>query len=146
MVLDEILKMWSEDSDIDRDGDMAEESIKSARLHAKYLTLHSQSRLKLGALQIKRSELTSKLSAYYKGYLNNPEDLEEMKRPPNPTVLARELIKPAVDADPDMIKLTTRIVYQQELVDVLKEIVSAVNKRGYVVKNTIDWIRFTNGG
>ena len=44
-----------------------------------------------------------------------------------------------------MIALNTKIVYQEEFVDVLTEIIKSINGRGYVIKNSFDFLKFTMG-
>ena len=44
-----------------------------------------------------------------------------------------------------MVELNVKIAYQTELVEVLEEIMKNINTRGFVIKNSIDFLRFTNG-
>jgi hypothetical protein len=44
-----------------------------------------------------------------------------------------------------MIELNIKIAYQSELVEVLEEIMKNINTRGFVIKNSIDFLRFTSG-
>ena len=82
---------------------------------------------------------------YYRGDLNNPEDLAELGREPYPFKRLKNEVTYYVDSDSEMIQLNTKIAYQQEMVDVLEEIIKAINTRGYVIKNSLDFLRFTSG-
>jgi hypothetical protein len=44
-----------------------------------------------------------------------------------------------------MVQINTKIAYQQEMVDVLEEILKSINTRGFAIKNSIDFLKFTNG-
>ena len=91
MKIDEIIESWKQDSVID-DVDLDREALKIPNLHAKYLRLLFEQRVKLRSLQGKRKELKRVLGEYYRGDLNNPEDLTEINREPwGKTVLKNEL-------------------------------------------------------
>jgi len=136
--------MWQKDCKID-ETELSLESLNVPSLHAKYLKIYSQQRLKLKALNLKKKELKVKLGDYYKGDLNNPEDLEDIGREPWPKKVLKQDLFDYVEGDVDMIALNTKIVYQEEFVDVLTEIVKNINGRGYVIKNSIDFLKFTMG-
>jgi len=76
--------------------------------------------------------------------LNNPEDLAEINREPYLKTVLKSDINYYVDADSDMIDLNLRISLQQETVDVLEEILKAVNGRNWIIRNSIEWRRLTN--
>ena len=136
--------MWQKDCKID-ETELSLESLNVPALHAKYLKIYSTQRLKLRSLNLKKKELKVKLGDYYKGDLNNPEDLKEIGREPWPKKVLKQDLYDYVEGDVDMIALNTKIVYQEEFVDVLTEIVKNINGRGYVIKNSVDFLKFTMG-
>jgi len=145
MKVDEIIESWKQDSVID-DVDLDREALKIPNLHAKYLKLLFEERVKLRSLNGKRKELKRVLGEYYRGDLNNPEDLTEINREPwGKTVLKNEL-NDYIDGDNEMVNLNTKIGYYEEVVSVLEEILKALNNRNFQIKNAIDWRRLTNFG
>jgi hypothetical protein len=94
---------------------------------------------------MKHKQLSTRLADYYRGDLNNPEDLAELGREPYQFKRLKQEVSHYVDSDSEMIQLNTKVVYQQELVDILEEIIKAINTRGYVIKNSLDFLRFTSG-
>ena len=102
-------------------------------------------RLKLRAFKMKHKQLSTRLTDYYRGDLNNPEDLAELGREPYEFKRLKQEVSHYVDSDSEMVQLNTKIAYQQELVDILEEIIKAINTRGYVIKNSLDFLRFTSG-
>jgi hypothetical protein len=74
MKLDDIISMWQDDVKID-ETELSRESINTPILHGKYLKHYSEQRLKLRSLKLKQKQLHSKLMDYYRGDLNNPQDL-----------------------------------------------------------------------
>ena len=144
MKLDDVVEMWKKDCKID-ETELSLESLNVPSLHAKYLKIYSNEKLKLRSLNLKKKDLKVRLSDYYKGDLNNPEDLKEIGREPWPKKVLKQDLYDYVEGDVDMIALNTKIVYQEEFVDVLTEIIKSINGRGYVIKNSIDFLKFTMG-
>ena len=144
MKIDDVVEMWKKDCKID-ETELSLESLNVPSLHAKYLKIYSNEKLKLRSLNLKKKDLKVRLSDYYKGDLNNPEDLKDIGREPWPKKVLKQDIIEYVDCDTDMISLNTKVAYQEELVDVLTEIIKGINGRGYVIKNSIDFLKFTMG-
>ena len=144
MKIEDIISMWQEDVKID-ETELSRESLNIPLLHGKYLKHFSDERLKLRALKMKHKQLSTRLADYYRGDLNNPEDLAELGREPYEFKRLKQEVSHYVDSDSEMVQLNTKIAYQQELVDILEEIIKAINTRGYVIKNSLDFLRFTSG-
>lgn len=145
MTIEEIMDQWTADAKID-DVDLDRESLKTPNLHAKYLKLLFAEKLKLRKYNIQKKTLVKVLGEYYKGDLNNPEDLEELKREPWQRTILKQDLTSYVESDPEMIKLLTKIAYQEEVVLLLEDILKSINNRGFQIKNAIDWRKLTNFG
>ena len=144
MKIDDIIDMWQSDVKI-AETELSRESLNIPLLHGKYLKYFSQERLKLRAQKMKQKQLQQRLMDYYRGDLNNPEDLAELGREPYPYKRLKQEVNYYVESDSEMVQLNTKIAYQQEMVDILEEIIKAINTRGYVIKNSLDFLRFTSG-
>ena len=144
MKIDDIIDMWQSDVKID-ETELSRESLNIPLLHGKYLKYFSQERLKLRAQKMKQKQLQQRLMDYYRGDLNNPEDLAELGREPYPYKRLKQEVNYYVESDSEMVQLNTKVAYQQEMVDILEEIIKAINTRGYVIKNSLDFLRFTSG-
>ena len=59
--------------------------------------------------------------------------------------VAQEDIQEYIDADDDIIELKKKTALQEEKVEYLEAIVKGLSNRGYLIKNAIDWKRFTEG-
>ena len=145
MKIEEVIDLYQKDCKID-ETELSRESLNTPILHGKYLKIYSEERLKLRSYKIKRDELTSKLMDYYKGDLNNPEDLEEIGREPWPKKVLKQDLRYHIESDKEMVDINIKVAYQEELVDVCQEIIKNINNRGFVIKNSIDFMRFTMGG
>ena len=102
--------------------------------------------MKLRSLKIKYKSLSRKLGEYYRGELNNPEDLTELNREPWPKVTLKQDIPSYIDADKDMVTLQTKLAYQEELVGCCEDILKSINNRGFQIRAAIDWRRLTQFG
>ena len=144
MNIENMMEIWSEDVKMDN-LDLDTESLKIPNLHAKWLNILTKERQKLRRLTIKKQQLSKTLAEYYRGELNNPEDLAIIKREPYLKTVLKAEINTYVDTDSDMIELNLRVSYQQEIVDVVEEIMKAINGRQWNIRNAIEWRKFSNG-
>ena len=146
MNLENILELWKKDSVID-DMKLDEASRESAKLHSKYLELHSVARLKLKKLELDFKPILRDKFMHYNGKLSQ-EELQEKKWDPDPlnglTVLKGDMDK-WYDADPIIQEHQIKIAMQKEIVDALKEIMENIKWRHQNIKNMIEWRKFTSG-
>lgn len=145
MKLDDVIEMWQQDAKID-DVELDRESLNIPVLHGKYLKVYYQEKLKLKALKIKYKTLSKVLSEYYRGDLNNPEDLDELGRPPWEKTVLKQDIAQYIEGDQEMIAHVSKMVYQEEVVSLLEDILKSINNRGFQIKNALDWRKLTNFG
>ena len=146
MNLENILELWKKDSVID-DMKLDEASRDSAKLHSKYLELHSVAKLKLKKLELDFKPILRDKFMHYNGKLSQ-EELQEKNWDPDPlnglTVLKGDLDK-WYDADPVIEEHQIKIAMQNEIVETLKEIMENIKWRHQNIKNMIEWRKFTSG-
>jgi DNA gyrase/topoisomerase IV subunit A len=145
MDLEEILESWSKDTILNQDA-LDSESIKIPSLHSKYLKLLSSNRTRLKAEKLKLTAQKHVLGQYYRGELNNPEDLKIIKREPWPKKIIRADVDEYVSTDQEMISAQQRIILLEEKVETLSAILDQLSKRAFVIKNAVDFLRLLNGG
>ena len=138
-----MMEIWSEDVKMDN-LDLDTESLKIPNLHAKWLNILTKERQKLRRLTVKKQQLAKTLGEYYRGEMSEQE-LKDLGREPYLKTVLKADIHSYVDTDSDMIKLNLRASYQQEVVDVVEEIMKAVNGRQWNIRNAIEWRKFSNG-
>lgn len=143
MRIEEYIDVWQTDSKIDGT-ELGTESIKIPSIHSKWLRFLTKERQKLKSLHIKKQQLSRQLSDYYAGDLNNPDDLKVIAREPFMKKVLRSDLPSYIDADTSMIDLNLKIVYQQEVVDVLDEILKSINNRNWIIRNAVEWHKLTN--
>jgi hypothetical protein len=66
------------------------------------------------------------------------------KLPPKGMILKGDLPM-YLDADPDVVTLSLKIGYQQEKIELLDSIIKTIINRNFIIRNAIDWQKFTMG-
>jgi hypothetical protein len=146
MNLEMILQEWKQDSQLEYNK-LDVSSQETPRLHAKYLELYSNAKLKLKDAEFKQKILLKDKWLYYNGKMPvetviekgwNPDPFDGLK-----------ILKGEMDyyynSDPEIIASEGKIAYIKEVVDTLKEILDHVKWRHSTIKNMIDWKKFEAG-
>ena len=143
MNIDEIMSEWKTDSEIDVT-ELADESIKIAKLHQKYYEYLIKEKLlfKKNESDLKLLRL-EKYEFYTQGH--NEETLKKGWELPSKGMVIKSEIPMYLEGDKDIINLNLKISYQQEKIDLLQSIIKSLNNRGYNIKSAIDWIKLTSG-
>jgi uncharacterized lipoprotein len=143
MTIEEINSMWAEDSKID-ETNIIRESAKIPELHNKYYMMYVREALKSKKLKADLKELEKAKIEYFNGSMDQ-EELKQRGWKPNPLKILRQDIERYVEADKDIIQLSLKIAYHESTAKYLEDIVKQINGRNFVIKNIIDWSRFTSG-
>lgn len=141
MNLDEIQKMWTNDSKIDND-DLGNESIKSSILHCKYYELYNTTYL----LRENARQIHDKVYLERYNYYTGKADPEVYEKEPFPfKVREKDSINRYLNADERLSKASLKIKYYDQTLRYLEEIIKQISNRGYQIKNAIDWMKFQAG-
>jgi len=143
MTLDEIYDEFEKDSKFDRT-ELGDESLKIARLHAKYFRMFSNERLRLKSMQQKYNELYKAKYEYYMGTLSE-EEYQLRGWEPNPLRILKSDVPMYIDSDSDLGAISIKIEYQKEKITALEGIIKHLNARGFQIKAAIDWEKFKAG-
>ena len=141
MNLDEIQKMWANDSKIDND-DLGNESIKSSILHCKYYELYNTTYL----LRENARQIHDKVYLERYNYYTGKADPEVYEKEPFPfKVREKDSINRYLNADERLSKASLKIKYYDQTLRYLEEIIKQISNRGYQIRNAIDWMKFQAG-
>ena len=143
MKFEEIQKLWTSDCNID-ETELAQESVKIPQLHNKYLIFYSNEKLKFKEIKFLFTGLIKRKRDYYSGRMTK-EELEAADWEPFRIKLLKADVQEYIDADENVIESKKLLALQEEKVDYLEAIVKGLSTRGYLIKNAIDWKRFTEG-
>ena len=146
MNLEKVLEEWKKDCRIDPTS-IDEASRFTPELHAKYLNVLSQTKLRLKDAEFKQKQLMKKKWLWYQGKLSQ-EEIAELGWEPDPfdglKVLKGEM-EHYVEADPELIASEAKIEYLKTVIDTLKEIVENLKWRHQTIGNIIRWKQFEAG-
>jgi hypothetical protein len=145
--LEEILKMWAKDSEID-DLRLDEASKKTASLHAKYLEMLSVTKLQLKRKDMEFKVLLKNKWLWYNGKM--PKDEIDRLGWEYDALNGLKILKGEMDyyynSDPHIQEMQAKIDYLKTLIETLEEIINNIRWRHSTIKNMIDWRRFESGG
>ena len=137
MELDEIMKMWEEDSHID-DKDLDNESLNIPNVHQKYLNIFSKEKRKL-----------SNLKTHWKVLFQQRWEVVISKNGKAPEhnirISKTELERHYVAADDVLQKAEKLLNDQENKVDYLKSVLSMIENRSFHINNAISWRKFVAG-
>ena len=143
MNLDDIKQMVAEDIVIDKT-ELDVEAIITPQLHNKYLILLSDEKMLLSKYTNTYNSTRRKKWLYYTGKMSE-EELENEGWEPFTLNLLKSDIDKYIESDDEIIILKTKITFQTEKVNYLEGIVKMINNRQWLIREAIDWIKFTNG-
>lgn len=143
MKLEEIQSLWAQDSKIDS-SNLGDESLKIPSLHSKYFRILTEERLRLKKLSSEYKDLYRLRHEFFTGIISD-EDLKARGWKPNPLKILRSDLSIYLDSDKELVDLSLKIGLQEEKLDFLKDIIKSINNRNYIITNSINWLKFSNG-
>ena len=144
--LEKILEEWREDCAIDNMR-LDETSRNTPLLHAKYLELLSQSKLRLKRAELKQKSLLKDKWLWYNGKMSQEEVAEKGWDPDpfNGLKVMKGDMDHYYDSDPEIQKSEELIEYWKTVVSTLTEIVDTIKWRHQTIGNIIKWKQFESG-
>lgn len=136
--------MWEADCVID-DNYLGEQATSSPKLHAKYLRLLVNAKLKHTKMKSDYNTLRKNKFRYYRGELSRDE-LIELDWPQWQGVkpLKNEMDE-FLTGDTDLIALDNKVQYIAVMVETIESIMAAIKNREWSIKSGIEWKKFLAG-
>ncbi len=147
MTLEEVLNQWTIDSLIEKT-DLDEVSRKTPALHAKYLSLLVNAKLKMKKQEMDQKTLLKEKWLWYNGKMTE-EKIKELGWNPDPLdglKIMKGDMDHYYDSDPEIQASELKIQYLKTMIDTLNEIVNNLNWRHQTIGNMIRWRQFEAGG
>jgi hypothetical protein len=147
MTLEQVLEEWATDSQLPRNN-LDEASRQTPSLHSKYLTILSQTKLRLKKAEMDQKTLLKQKWLYYNGKMSE----DELKAtgwdfdPLNGLKVMKGEMDYYYDSDKEIQESELKIQYLKTLIDTLNEIVNNLNWRHQTISNMIRWKVFEAGG
>lgn len=143
MTFEELQDEWDTDSVIDSTK-IGNESIRTPKLHAKYLRIHSREKMKLLSLQHRYKILRGEKKEFFINPTREVMQEKNWKIPERGKILKSD-IESFLDIDSELLELELKIGVQQEKVEYLKSILQSINGRSFVIKNYIEERKWLQG-
>ena len=140
MTLEELQQQVDRDFKID-DTELDAESIKIPLLHNKYLQHFNKFSLLLKKAEYDHKSMVREKWEYYTGkadqsvYAQKPFDLKVLKSD----------VHIYMDSDEDLQKADQKAAYLNQVVKYLEQVLRSINNRTFLIKNAIEWKKFTSG-
>ena len=146
MTLDEIHEMWKRDSQLD-EMNLDNASRDAAKLHSKYLELHSHAKLHVKKLELDFKVLLRDKWLWYNGKMSK-EKIDELGWKYD-ALDGLKILKGEMDyyydADQHIQEAQAKIELYKTQVETFKEILENIKWRHQTIKNMIEWRKFTSG-
>ena len=144
MTLDEIQQEWDKDCEID-DNYLGEQSTATPKLHAKYVKLLVNAKLKHTKLSADYSILRKNKFRYYRGELSRDElttlDWEQWQ---GVKPLKNEMDE-FLQGDVELNTMKVRLEYLETMIYLLESILGQLKARDWQIKTAVEWKRFLAG-
>jgi len=144
MTLDELQQMWETDCQID-DNFLGENSTATPKLHAKYVKLLVNTKLKHTKLQADYALLRKNKFRYYRGELSRDELSNlgwEQWQGVKP--LKNEMDE-FLQGDSELVTLKIKIDYLETMIYFLESVLQQIKARDWQIKTAVEWKKFLAG-
>ena len=140
MTLEELQQVVNKDFKLD-DTELDTESVNIPLLHNKYLIHFNKFSLLLKKAEYEHKSMIRDKWEYYTGkadphvYQQRPFDIKVLKAD----------VHIYMDSDPELQRADQKTAYLNQIVKYLEQILRSVNNRTFLIKNAIEWKKFTSG-
>jgi hypothetical protein len=149
--IDQINDLWKADCKfpIDLDG-LIKAASDHLSIHQKYLDIKTVEQRQLARKKLQAEKFRFKLLRFYRDGTDDPETLQTAKErgweiPPEGKPHMKTDVKLWVDTNDDMIELVLDLSEQNDIVEQINEILSAINNRSYAINKVIDAVIHRDG-
>jgi hypothetical protein len=143
MKIEDILDEWGRDVEIDRT-ELGEESLKIPKLHHKYLKIMIHEKMRLRKLEYDMKALKLEKYEFFSQGPTKEQKEAGWVLPAKGIVLKQE-VPMYLEADKEIVDMSIKIGVQQEKVELLESIMKTIMNRNFILKNAIDFVKFTAG-
>ena len=140
MTLEELQQQVGKDFKLD-DTELDSESVSIPLLHNKYLIHFNKFSLLLKKAEYEHKTMIKDKWEYYTGkadpsvYKEKPFDIKVLKSD----------VHIYMDSDPELQRADQKVAYLNQIVKYLEKVLRGVNNRTFLIKNAIEWKKFTSG-
>ena len=140
MTLEELQELTDKKLKIN-DTELDLEALKTPQLHNEYLKHYNKFKL----MKTKASaELATIKLHKWEYYTGKADPMVYQQKPFNLKILKQDVDK-YIEADEDYQKIKQKVDYLETIVDFLDRTIRQIQNRGFLIKDAIEWRKFTSG-
>ena len=124
--------------------ELDKEALKTPQLHNKYMNMFNDEKLVMFKYEDDYKKLKKYKWLYYTGKISQ-EELDFFEWQPFQLNILKQDIDKFMDSDEELIILKSKMSYQKTKIDYLESIIKMIANRQWLIRQAIDWIKFTNG-
>jgi len=140
MDLEQLQELVDKDLKIN-DTELDLEALKTPQLHNKYMKFLTKFKLMLSRAETEYNNIKREKWEYYTG--KSPAEVYALK-PFDLKILKTDIDK-YLDSDEELQRQKQKVDYLQTTVDFLDRTIRQISNRGFLIKDAIDWRKFTSG-
>jgi len=143
MKLEDIRTITEKDIVIDHT-ELDKEALKTPQLHNKYMNIFNDEKLVMYKYEDDYKKLKKYKWLYYTGKISQ-EELDFFEWQPFQLNILKQDIDKFMDSDEELVNLKSKMSYQKIKTDHLESTIKMIANRQWLIREAIDWIKFTNG-
>jgi hypothetical protein len=144
MKLDDLKNEWEQDCEINP-LHLDDESLKTVKLHAKYVRLLIDARMRKSALNMEYNNMRQLRFRYYRGELTKEELAQHSWEQYQGVKPIKNVMDELLEGDGNLTKIAIKIEYMETMVYFLESIMNGIKSRGWDIKNAIEYKKFLAG-
>ena len=144
MNIEQLQEAWDIDCQID-DNYLGETTTATPKLHAKYLKILVNVKLKHTKLSSDYNILRKNKFRYYRGELARDELIELNWEQWQGVKPLKNEMEEFLDGDYDLNKITIKCAYIKNMIEALESILNQIKSRDWQIRNAIQWKQFVAG-
>lgn len=145
MNLEELMKEWEQDSNIDENR-LDSESLKTPKLHSKYVNLLISTKLKATKLRADYNKLRQSKFRYYRGEMGKEELATNGWSQWQGVKPLKNEMDEFLTGDADLVTIDQRIEYLNVMSLFLEQVLAQLKARDWQIKTSVEWKKFLAGG
>ena len=144
MNIEQLQEMWEADCEID-DNYLGEQSIATPKLHAKYVKMLVQVKLKHTKLQSDYNLLRKNKFRYFRGEMSREELKENNWDQWQGVKPLKNEMDEFLTGDGDLNQLEVKIKYLETMIYLIESILQQIKARDWQIKTAVEWKKFLAG-
>jgi hypothetical protein len=144
MNIEQLQEMWEADCEID-DNYLGEQSTATPKLHAKYVKMLVQIKLKHTKLQSDYNILRKSKFRYFRGEMTRDELQETGWSQWQGVKPLKNEMDEFLTGDADLNQLEVKIKYLETMIYLLESILQQIKARDWQIKTAVEWKKFLAG-